>query len=230
VYPLRTCAHLPATGAVAGKRGRAGHACPRAGTGACLAPCSRPLNGEYEAVVTDVRRVLEGHGADLDQRLRERQAAMVQALAFEQAARLQHQRETLERALRSVRRLQAAQDHDAVLVYPARRAGWAALWGVRGGRIVAEREVGRSAFTEAGAAAFIGEVAMAVPAAAPLPAAVVDEILLVHGWLQEHREAVNVLDLGDVTARRRAPAEMARELVERVRLCATAGATAPALP
>ncbi len=34
-YPLRTCAHLP-------RRARE-HACPRAGTGACLSPCSRPL-------------------------------------------------------------------------------------------------------------------------------------------------------------------------------------------
>ncbi|MBE3031950.1 MAG: GIY-YIG nuclease family protein, partial [Actinobacteria bacterium] len=44
VYPLRTCAHLPAraASAAADKRSRAGHACPRAGTGACLAPCSRP--------------------------------------------------------------------------------------------------------------------------------------------------------------------------------------------
>ncbi len=230
VYPLRTCARLRASRRDAATTVRGSHPCQRAGTGACLAPCSRPLNGEYEAVVAEVRLVLEGHGAALDERLRERQATMVQALAFEQAARLQCQRETLERALRSVRRLRAAQEHDAVLVYPARRPGWAALWGVRGGRVVAEREVGRSAFAGAAAAAFIGEVAMAVPPAPPLPAAVVDEILLVHGWLQEHREAVNVLDLSDVIAGRRPRAEAADELVRRVRLCAKAGASAPALP
>jgi excinuclease UvrABC nuclease subunit len=59
---------------------------------------------------------------------------MVQTLAFEQAARLQKQREALERALRTVRRLQAAQHDDVIIAYPAKRAGWIALWGVRGGR------------------------------------------------------------------------------------------------
>ena len=37
--PARTC-----------RASRREHACPRAGTGACLSPCSRPLNGEYAAV------------------------------------------------------------------------------------------------------------------------------------------------------------------------------------
>ena len=145
-------------------------------TGACLAPCSRPVttegasasgvptrwstdadgedqacrsvHGEYAAAAAAVRRVLEGHGDDLDERLQGRQASMVQALAFEQAARLQKQREALERALRTVHRLQAAQRDDAVVVYPAKRAGWIALWGVRGGRVAVERSVGRAAFGE----------------------------------------------------------------------------------
>ena len=53
-YPLRTCAHLPRDGHE--------HACQRAGTGACLSPCRRALNGEYTAFVDEVRRVLEGDG------------------------------------------------------------------------------------------------------------------------------------------------------------------------
>ena len=77
------------------------HACQRAGTGACLSPCRQPLNGEYAAVVGEVRRVLEGDGDELDARLVERQQALVKQLAFEQAARLQNQRETLERVLRT---------------------------------------------------------------------------------------------------------------------------------
>ena len=156
-YPLRTCAHLP-------KDGR-GHACQRSGTGACLSPCRRSLNGEYATVVEEVGRVLRGHGDELDRRLVDRQQAFVQELAFEQAARLQSQRETLERALRTVRRLRdAARDH-LVLVYPAHRRGWVALWGVRGGRIVVEREVGRAAFGELAAEAFVREL-HAKPAAA----------------------------------------------------------------
>lgn len=228
-YPLRTCSRLggrPRGGASTER----GHPCQRAGTGACLAPCSRPLDNEYETVVADVRRVLEGHGLALDERLRERQAAMAQALAFEQAARLQHQRETLERALRSLRRLRPAQEQNAILVYPSRRPGWAALWGVRGGRIAVEREVGRNAFAESDATLFVAELAAAAPPPSPLPATVVDEMLLVYGWLQEHRAAVNVLDLEDVVAGRRTPNEAAGELVERVRLCVAAGIPAPTLP
>jgi len=249
VYPLRTCAHLPAraASAAAGERGREGHACPRAGIGACLAPCSRPLttegvstrgaptswgtgsdvedqahrsfNGEYAAAVAAVRRVLEGHGEDPDERLQERQAGMVQALAFEQAARLQKQREALERALRTVRRLRAAQRDDALIAYPAKRAGWVALWGVRGGGIAVERVVGRGAFGEDAARSFLTGLAAAAAPSPPLPATRLDEMLLVHSWLQSHREAANVLDLCAFVAGRQDLGEAAMALVDRVRLC-----------
>jgi DNA polymerase-3 subunit epsilon len=230
VYPLRTCAHLPATTAVAGKRGRAGHACPRAGTGACLAPCSRPLNGEYAAAAAAVRRVLEGHGADLDERLQERQAGMVQALAFEQAARLQKQREALERALRTVRRLHAASGDDAIIAYPAKRRGWVALWGVRGGRIAVERVVGRGAFGEDAARGLLAELTAAAAPAPPLPATMLDEMLLVHSWVQTHREAANVLDLHALITCRQALSDAAADLVSCVRLCAGAPYSSSALP
>ncbi len=225
VYPLRTCAHLPA----AKRRGAApDHACPRAGTGACLAPCTRPLNGEYAAVVTAVRRVLEGDAGELDHRLQERQATLVKALAFEQAARLQNQREAVDRALRSVRRLRAARRDDVVLAYPAKRRGWLALWGVRGGRIVVEHEVGRGAFGEAAASSFLAELAAADPPRPPLPAAVIDEMLLVHSWAAAHREAANVLDMGGFVRGEEPRAAAAARLLERVRLCAGAETAAAA--
>jgi DNA polymerase III subunit epsilon len=227
VYPLRTCAHLPtpAPPAAAGRRGRGGHACPRAGTGACLAPCSTPPNGEYKAAVAAVRHVLEGHGEGLDQHLQQRQAGMIQALAFEQAARLQKQREALERALRTMRLLRAAGRDDAVVAYPAKRAGWVALWGVRGGRVAVERVVGRGAFGEDAARGLLTALTATAPPAPPLPASVLDEMLLVHAWLQSHREAANVFDLRALLAGRRSLAETATSLVERVRLCV---ATSPA--
>lgn len=238
VYPLRTCAHLPAArrpsegraqtgtgGAGPEASGDAAHACPRAGTGACLAPCTRPLNGEYAAAVAAVRRVLEGDGDALDARLQERQAALVTSLAFEQAARLQKQREALARALRTVRRLRAAGRADAVLVYRARRPGWVALWGVRDGHVVVEREVGREAFGEEAAGALLAELAAAEPPRPPLEAAHLDEMLLVHSWLEAQRASVHVLDLRATDARR-LPA--AAELVRRVRLCAAGQASAAA--
>ncbi len=231
VYPLRTCAHLPKAGGLleegSAAKGRA-HACPRRGTGACLAPCSRELNGEYTAVVAEVRRVLEGHGNELDGRLQERQAAMVQALAFEQAGRLQKQREALERAVRNVRRLRAARHAEAVLVYPAKRRGWVALWGVRGGRVAVEREVGRAAFGDAAACAFLAELGAAPPPRGALAAGAIDEMLLVHSWIDQHREAPGVLDLRDLVTGRRPLESAAAALIERVHLCAAPEAAAPA--
>jgi DNA polymerase III subunit epsilon len=211
-YPLRTCVHL----ATATSR-RA--PCQRAEMGACLAPCKGPLNGEYTQVVDAVRRVLKGHGDGLDERLQERQATLVKALAFEQAGRLQTQREALQRALRSVRRLRAARRGEAVLVYPARRPGWVALWGVRGGAIVAEREVGRAAFDQQAAREFLAAVATAQPPRPPLAAHLIDEMLLVHGWIEHHREAVNVLTLDELADGDERSGALAAELLARIRLC-----------
>ena len=215
-YPLRTCAHLPRPGR--------GHPCPRAGTGACLAPCSAPLNGEYAALVAEVRRLLEGHPDDLERRLVERRRALVEELAFEQAARVENQRETLARVTRTVRRLQAARRHDVVLVYPARRRGWVALWGVRGGSIVLEREVGRRAFDAPAAERLLAELAAAAPPAAPpaapLPATAVDELLLVHAWIEAHRAAPGVVDLGDLLRGDEPAASAAARLLAAVRLTA----------
>ena len=230
VYPLRTCAHLPRGWHDERADGKARtprpgeHACPRAGTGACLAPCSRPLNGEYAAVAAEVRRVLEGEGDVLDGRLQERQAVLVQSLAFEQAGRLQNQREALERALRNLRRLRAARHAEAVLAYPAKRPGWVALWGVRGGRVAVEREVGREAFREDAARGFLAELAAADPPRPPLPAALIDEMLLVHSWVTSHKEAPGVLDLRALRDSTPTLAATAAELVARVRLCACAAA------
>ncbi len=178
--------------------------------------------------MAEVRRVLEGHGDELDSRLQERQAAMVQTLAFEQAGRLQKQREALERAVRNVRRLRAARHAEAVLAYPAKRRGWVALWGVRGGRIAVEHEVGREEFGEDAARAFLAELGAAQPPRGALAAGAIDEMLLVHSWIDQHREAPGVLDLRDLVTGRRSLESAAAALVERVHLCAAPEAAAPA--
>jgi len=245
VYPLRTCVRLPgasgragsaksdgaaggdgATGGAAAGGDRRGHACPRAETGACLAPCRRDVDGAYDETVAAVRRVLEGDGLDVDRRLEERQALMVERLAFEQAGRLQRQREVFARALRGIRRLRAAQTTHAVLVYPAPSPGRARLWGVARGSVVAEKEVATRTFTLDRSLRFLAAVQAAEPPRPPLPASAIDEILLVHGWLQHHAEAVHVLDLTPLFAAQGAPdarhvilTGLAEELVTRVRLC-----------
>ena len=175
-----------------------------------------------------MRRVLEGEGAELDRRLVARQQALVKQLAFEQAGRLQNQRETVERVLRTVRRLSAAVRDDLVVVYPAHRRGWVALWGVRAGRIAVEREVGRGAFGEEAARAFIAELGAAEPSGLPLPAAANDEVLLVHSWVDAHRAAPGVVEMRRFVAGGEDAASAAARLLAAVRLAATADPEAEA--
>ena len=212
-YPLRTCTRLPHAEPPQ-------HGCLRFDIGACLAPCRQPLNGEYTEAVERVRRVLHGDGAELDTLLKQRQDEAVSLLAFEQAARLQAQRETLEQALRTIGRLGAALRDYAVMVYPASQRARVNVYGVAGGRIVAERVLAPATFDRDDALAFVDQVYAADPPRLPLPADTIDEMLLVHGWLRRNREAVNVLTL---PARERAdgvrPAAAA-ELLARLPLCA----------
>jgi DNA polymerase-3 subunit epsilon len=184
IYPLRTCVHL-----------RSARTCPRVDIGACLAPCREPMNGSYDQVVEQVRHVLEGRGDELDEQLQARQGDMVKALAFEQAAKLQEQRETLAQAMRKVGRLREALTNYAVLAYPSPKPGKLTLYGVAAGSIVDERVVQPNSFDRDDALAFLSAVYAATPPAPPLPPGALDEILLVHGWLQRHRAAVNVLPL-----------------------------------
>ena len=63
------------------------------------------------------------------------------------------------------------------------------------GAVVLERDLAVRAFGQSRARQVLTAVAAAPPPRPPLPAAAIDEVLLVHGWLQAHREAVNVLDV-----------------------------------
>jgi len=83
-----------------------------------------------------------------------------------------------------------------------------------------ERVVGRGAFGEDAARGLLTELAAAAPPSPPLPATMLDEMLLVHSWLQSQREAAHVLDLRALIAGRLALTEAAAALVDRVRLCA----------
>jgi hypothetical protein len=145
--------------------------------------------------VAGTRRVLEGDGGEAEETLTERQEEAVEQLAFEQAGRLQAHRDTLNQALRLIKRLRAARETYALLVYPSRRAGRVNLYGVAAGRVVVEREFSPCRFDHDAALAVLRDVYGAVPAAPPLPAEAIDELLLVHSWLRSHHHAVNVLDL-----------------------------------
>ncbi len=109
-----------------------------------------------------------------------------------------------------------------MLVYPARRRGWVALWGLRGGSLVLEREVGRRAFDAQAAERLLAELAAAAPPAAPLPATALDELLLVHAWIEAHRAAPGVVDLGDLLRGDEPAASAAARLVTAVGLAAGA--------
>jgi excinuclease UvrABC nuclease subunit len=153
------------------------------------------LNGEYRQIVEQVRRVLDGEGDEVEELLRERQERAVEQLAFEQAGRLQAHRDTVQQALRLIRRVHEARESYAVLVYPSRHEGRVNLYGVAAGRIVIEREVSPRRFGHDGALEVLRAVYGSEPDAAPLLPEAVDELLLVTSWLRSHRHAVNLLSL-----------------------------------
>jgi len=218
VYPLRTCVRLPKPAGGAPER-----PCLRFDIGACLAPCRSELDGGYGDVVAEVRRVLGGDGDRLDDALQARQDEMVRSLAFEQAARLQRYRETVSQALRTVRRLRDAQATYAVMAYPGLAAGKVTLYGIAGGALAEEHTVRVAAFTYDDSLALVQRVHAADPPAAPPQVGRIDEILLVHGWVQRHRGAINVLDLGTPDCYPAIRESAARELIARLPLCAHAG-------
>lgn len=216
-YPLRTCVRLPR---------EPGRACQRFDMGACLAPCKPQLNGEYDEMLRHVRAVLRGERLALDALLAGRQADLVQELAFEEAARLQEQRETLASATRIIRRLLDAVGLYAVLVYPALEEGRINIWGVAGGVIAACVQAPPGDFTETEAMQFLTAVYRSEPPAAPQPAEVIDELLLISSWLRHHRSTPNVYHLPSPPdgPSGRSPsqatlAEAARELLKRLPLC-----------
>lgn len=224
-YPLRTCTRLPRT--TADGSGRSERACQRFDMGACLAPCRPGLDGDYCAVIERVREVLRGERGELEALLEARQAALVKALAFEKAARLHEQRETLAAATRVVRRLREAAAAYAVLAYPALDRVCVNIWGVAGGIIVAQRQGSAGSFSEADAMSFLEAIYGAEPPAEPLPPEIVDELLLLGSWLRHHRATPNVLTLpapqaaGDALSQPppAALAAAARELLKRLPLC-----------
>jgi hypothetical protein len=89
---------------------------------------------------------------------------------------------------------------------------------LRGGRVAVEREVGRGAFGDEPARAFVAELAAAGPPRPPLPAAAIDEVLLVHSWAEAHRAAPNVVDLRKFVAGGEDAASAAARLLAAVRL------------
>jgi DNA polymerase-3 subunit epsilon len=217
VYPLRTCVHLRDASS-------SGRACLRHDVAACLAPCRGRLNGEYDELVAPVERVLSGHGGELDHELERRQTKLVAELAFEQAARVQAQRETLDQAQRTISRLRATRHAYALLAYPARQAGRVTVYSVAAGLVVGEQSLRPAALSFGAAQALVDQLYAAEPPRPPLPPDTLDEILLVSGWIRRHREAVNVVSLparddGDDAARDAA----ARELLLRLPLCAATG-------
>jgi DNA polymerase-3 subunit epsilon len=221
-YPLRTCVRLRDPSGD-------GRACLRYDMGACLGPCRGHLNGEYHELVAHVERVLRGDGRELAHELERRQAELVSELAFEQAARVQAQRETLDQAQRTIGKLHAARHAYALLAYPARQAGRVTVYSVAAGRVVGERSFRPAQLSFAKARTLVDELCAAEPPRPPVPPDTLDEILLVSGWIRRHREAANVINLPPSDARDRDAVRdaAARELLLRLPLCSGAGEPPP---
>jgi DNA polymerase-3 subunit epsilon len=236
-FKLRTCVRLAQAGAPVRpartahphgtSRPPTGRACQRLELGLCLGPCTGMLNGEYPRAVQKVREVLGGERRALDEELERRQASLAAALQFEQAARVQEEREALASATRTVRRLNQAAATWAALVYPAREEGRINLWGIAGGSIVTRQTVDPQQFALQDALLVIRRICEAEPPKAPLPASAIDVTLLIESWIRQHRAAPNILLLqtpqpkspGAPRLSDQATEGAAQDLLARIALC-----------
>ncbi len=172
--------------------------------------------------------MLDGNGRELDRELERRQGELVAELAFEQAARLQSWRETLDQALRTVGKLRSASRTYALLVYPARQPGRVTVYSVAAGSIVGERSLRPGELTRDAALELVTGLYAAAPPAPPLPVDTIDEILLVSAGCAATARRSNVVNLPGPEAPDGDREGAAGELVRRLPLCA--GTSAPSAP
>ena len=225
VYPLRTCAHLP--------RGReAGdHACQRAGTGACLAPCR-----------ASAQRRVRRRGRRRPPRARGPRRRARRAPAGAPGRRsCRPWRSSRRRACRTSARRSSARCAASAACVPRRPPTWCSCTrrGGRAGsasgacaaaRIVVEREVGRSAFGEQAAHDLLADARRGRAAAAAAPRAAHRRDAARARLGAAASAAVNVLDLRRHLAGEEPLAAVAATLAERVRLCAASAAPGEQAP
>lgn len=153
-----------------------------------------PLPGRR--VAQAAARALDGHEDDdvaaAVPALRARLARLAREQRFEDAARLRDRLQALEQVVEALTELERLRAVRACVVVPARRAGFARVLAVAGGRVAATRTLpcGTGAAVEAGAL-----VAEAARAGASISPEDTDELLLVASFLRRPAPELRVVTL-----------------------------------
>lgn len=165
--------------------------------GQCLAPCAGLADrAEYDKVLKDVERFLQGKHDGLLKDLREKMGAAVAELEFETAAQLRDRIQAIESVLERQRVLSEDQeDRDVIAVVKDERGAAIQMLYIRGGRLLGQRSFvldgsAESSSTEA-VQSFVKQYyaeAPEIPREILLPVEI-EERSIVQQWLKQRRGA-----------------------------------------
>jgi len=163
--------------------------------GQCLAPCAGKADREdYEKVLQDVERFLDGKGEVLLKSLRERMEAAAEGLEFERAAKLRDQIASIDNVLQKQKVLNSeAIDQDVVAVVKDERGAAIQMLYIRNGKLIGQRQFFLDGSKEAAPTEAVGEFVKQYYAEAPdVPREVllpveIEERGIVETWLRQRK-------------------------------------------
>jgi len=190
-FPIRTC-----TQAKFDRHHRLGRPCLLAHIGKCVAPCVDAVSHEeYDDLVDDLLRFLDGDTAPIVARLEEQMAEAADDLEFERAARLRDQLASVRKAVES-QQMVASREEDLDVVGIAEDELEAAVqvFHVRRGRVVGRKGMVVDKVEDVEGGALVGRVlehlygddAVEVPREVLVPAVPLDAALY-ERWLTTRR-------------------------------------------
>jgi excinuclease ABC subunit C len=161
----------------------------------CLAPCSGLANkDEYQGVIGQVERFLQGREDSVIKQLEEQMAEMAENLEFERAAALRDKIAAMRSVLEKQKVLSAdEQDRDVIAVVKDDRGSAIQMLYVRGGRLVGQRSFMLDGSSEASPTEAVGEFVKQyysdvpeVPREILLPVEI-EERKIVEQWLRQRK-------------------------------------------
>lgn len=163
--------------------------------GQCLAPCAGLANrDDYEKVLLDVERFLDGKGEVLVKSLRERMETAAENLEFELAAKLRDQIGAIENVLQRQKVLNnEAIDQDVVAVVKDERGAAIQMLYIRNGKLIGQRQFFLDGSKDAAPTEAVGEFVKQYYADAPdVPREVllpveIEERGIVETWLRQRK-------------------------------------------
>ncbi|MDE3077312.1 MAG: excinuclease ABC subunit UvrC, partial [Chloroflexota bacterium] len=161
----------------------------------CIAPCIRACDKqEYDAVIEDVQRFLEGRHDEIAKGMQRRMAQAAEELKFEEAALLRDRVRAIQRVLEKQRIVSTGmEDQDVVALARDKGDACVMLFTVRGGKVLGQHDYIMNGTQDEGEAEILEKfVEQYYDAATNLPREVllhhaIDDMATVANWLRQRR-------------------------------------------